>query len=88
MTGAPCPVMVEWEDASVLDSETWVARASASEAKATVFFQVGFLLEDTKDHVVLTEALGETLMGARTRIPRGMVRSVTPLTPARPRSRR
>jgi len=78
-------VLVEWEDASVLDTETWVARASAPEARATVFSQVGFLLEDTPAHVVLTCTMGEQLMGARTRIPRGMVRSVTRLEPKRPR---
>lgn len=81
------PVLVEWEDASVLDTETWVDRASAKEARATIFSQVGFLLEDTKEHIVLTCTMGDTLMGARTRIPRGMVRSITPLAPARRRTR-
>lgn len=82
------PVLVEWEDASVLDNETWVARASAPEAKATIFSQVGFLLEDTPEHVVITCTMGDTLMGARTRIPRGMVRSITPLAPAPKRTRK
>lgn len=80
-------VCVVWEDASVLDSETWVDRASMPEAKATIFSQVGFLLEDTKDHIVLTCTMGDRLIGSRTRIPRGMVRSVTPLAPARRRAR-
>lgn len=79
--------MVEWEDASVLDTETWVDRASMPEAKATIFSQVGFLLEDTDEHVVLTCTMGDLLIGQRTRIPRGMVRSVTPLAPARRRTR-
>lgn len=72
----PKIVLVEWEDASVLDRETWVDKASAPKAKATIFSQVGFLLESTREHVVLTCTMGDELMGARTRIPRGMVRSV------------
>lgn len=78
-------VLVEWEDASVLDNETWVDRATAPVATATVFSQVGHLLEDTPDHVVLTCTIGDKLMGARTRIPRGMVRSITVLEPKRAR---
>jgi len=66
----------------MLDADTWVDKASASEPVATVFQQVGFLLQSTKKHVVLTCTTGDRLMGARTRIPRGMVRKVTELAPA------
>lgn len=77
----PRIVLVEWEDASVLDNETWVDKAQAPEPEATVFSQVGFLLANTRKHVVLTCTDGKRLMGARTRIPKGMVRKIVELTP-------
>lgn len=81
MPPQPRIALVEWEDASVLDDSTWVDKATAPEPEATVFQQVGWLLAATRKHVVLTCTNGSRLMGARTRIPRGMVRKITYLTP-------
>lgn len=78
---APRIAVVEWEDASVLDSETWVDKTQAPTPEASVFKTVGFVLEANRKHVILTCTDGTRLMGARTRIPRGMVRSLTYLTP-------
>lgn len=77
----PKIVLVEWEDASMLDTDVWVDKESAPEPEATVFHQVGFLLANTRKHVVLTCTDGKRLMGARTRIPKGMVRKITELGP-------
>lgn len=72
----PQLVLVEWEDASVVDSGTWVHREDAPPAQPEVFQQVGWMLELTDAHVVITASLSHKLMSARDRIPRGMVRSI------------
>ena len=79
------PVLVEWEDASVEDIGPWVDQENAKPLPVKVFKQVGFLLEDTPECIVLTcamERLGSGLMASRERIPRGMVRSIVDLAPA------
>lgn len=72
----PRLVLVEWEDASVVDDSTWVAKKNMPEAHPIIFQQVGWLLEWTPAHLVMTEAMGDEMMAARNRIPSGMVRSV------------
>lgn len=42
-----------------------------------IFDQVGWLLELTVDHVVISAVVGEKLIAARDRIPLGMVRTIT-----------
>lgn len=68
-----------WEDAAVIDEGPWADRLSAKPSTATIFHQIGFLHELTPEAVVLTEVMGETQMGPRSRIPIGMVRSLTEL---------
>ena len=72
----PRLVVVEWEDASIVDEGIWVTRKDAAEVKPVIFQQVGWLLELTETHVVLSSAMNEELMSARDRIPLGMVRSI------------
>lgn len=73
----PCLVLVEWEDASAADDgHGWIARKDAVVAEMVTFQQVGWLLEHTAEHVVMTEALSKDLMAPRTRIPVGMVRAM------------
>ena len=77
-------VWVVWEDASVEDIGPWVDQENAKPMRVTLFNQVGFLLEDTPECVVLTCAMeepGKGLMASRERIPRGMVRSLVDLVP-------
>ena len=75
-------VLVEWEDASVLDHGAWVERDAAPEPEAKVFTQVGFLVSANERELILTQAYDETTMAARERIPRGMVLSIVELDPA------
>lgn len=72
--------MVIWEDAHTEDG-TWIRKSMAKALEPTIFRQVGFLLEDTAEAVVLTSAMqhGEEedpCFAARDRIPRGMVRAM------------
>ena len=74
-------VMVEWEDASVVDSETWVHKEGMAPAPAVVFHTVGWLHELTHEAVVLTDTTGKDHIGPRQRIPAGMVRRITEFGP-------
>jgi hypothetical protein len=73
-----------WEDAAELDGGPWADRKGAQPSTPTIFHQVGYLYELTHDAVVLTACVGEDQMGPRTRIPRGMVRSLVELTLGEP----
>lgn len=70
-------VRVVWEDASVVDDDTWNHKDSLPQPKVIIFDQVGWLMELTAHHVVLSACVGETMISARDRIPAGMVRSIT-----------
>ena len=72
-------VLVVWSDASECDAGPWVDRGTAPEPEEVIFHQVGFLYQHTPAAVVLTACVGQHQMGARTRIPAGMVRSIVEL---------
>jgi hypothetical protein len=74
-------VRVLWEDASVADSDTWVQRADLPAPDVVVFDQVGWLFDLTAEHVVLSDCVGVDLIGPRTRIPAGMVKSIVEYEP-------
>jgi cellulose synthase/poly-beta-1,6-N-acetylglucosamine synthase-like glycosyltransferase len=85
----PPLVMVVWEDATVLDSGPWVVNADADHAyKPHLVYQVGFLLKHTEEGVHLTQAWHPDTIAARDQIPLGMIRSITPLQPAKPPRKR
>lgn len=69
-------VRVVWEDASVADSDTWVTREGLKAPEVIIFQDVGWLLELTPAHIVLSASMGRELMGPRLRIPAGMIRSI------------
>lgn len=74
-------VLVQWEDASVLDDGAWVERDSAPAPEPKVFTQVGFLVSANERELILTQAFDERTMAARERIPRGMVVRIVELDP-------
>lgn len=67
-------VLVSWEDASV-DPDTWVGKDDT--VKVVMHEQVGWLLELTPRHLLMTCTVSEDMLGSRTRIPRGMVHKIT-----------
>ncbi len=73
-----------WEDAADIDEGPWAQREDAKPSTAVIFHQVGYLYELTPDAVVLTACIGEEQMGPRSRIPMGMVRSLTELLHGEP----
>ena len=85
MTARPL-VMIDWEDAKLIDSEaTWVDADAETKYEALVVRTVGFVLSDTPEGVILTHSLSPVVMAPRDQIPRGMIRKITPLKPTKTR---
>lgn len=91
MSGTPEPppiVAVVWEDAKSIDAEVW-AENKDHKYEPHLVRQVGFLLSATDEGVVLTQAWHPDSVAKRDQIPRGMIRSMTVLEPAKaPRKRK
>jgi hypothetical protein len=72
---------IVWEDASELDSTAWADHPEEFIYEPVMCKQVGFILYDGEEGVVITEAVtsnGE--VARRNQIPRGMIRRVEWLT--------
>ncbi len=79
-------VAVVWEDAAALDQDSgqWVDRAEVKPSTPVIFHQVGYLYSIAPDAIELTDCVGEEQMSPRSRIPAGMVRSLTELVSGEP----
>lgn len=78
MKKKPPLVIVDWEDAKVLDDSAWADNDNHT-YEAQIFQSVGFLLHDGPKGIILTQAWSEKMVGARDQIPRGMIRKVRKL---------
>lgn len=76
----PQLVYVVWEDATTRDSDAWSYDHDHS-YEPKMFAQVGFLLLDEPQGIVLTSAWSEGVVATRDQIPRGMIRHIEVLTP-------
>lgn len=72
---------VLWEDACELDATPWAEHEENFEYTPTLCKQVGFILYDGEEGIVITEAIinGDTA-ARRNQIPRGMIRRIEWLT--------
>ena len=77
-------VLCVWEDASDADAGPWVPREGAPAVEPVIFHQVGFVVELTADHLLLTHAVSKEQTAIRSRIPAGMVRRLVTLTEGEP----
>lgn len=77
----PPIVMVEWEDAFVVDDGAAWADNKPAAYKPQIFQSVGFLVLDVPEGVHLTQAWSPNMIAVRDQIPRAMIRSITPLGP-------
>lgn len=84
---APPMVLVTWEDARTLDGGPWVLN-EPREYKPHIVHQVGFLLSNTDQGVILSQAWHPEFIAAPDQIPLGMIRSMTLLEPAKPPRKR
>lgn len=74
----PPLALIEWEDATMLDTGTWVDHeGEAPKYEPKVFLQAGFVLYDGKEGVIITSAWSPDKIAPRDQIPRGMIRKVT-----------
>lgn len=71
-------VLVVWEDARTLDAP-WMEKGTW-EYKPYLVSQIGYLLLDAPEGIILTQADAPEHVGAPDQIPRGMIRSITFLT--------
>lgn len=77
---APPLVLVAWEDAKVIsDGGVWMTNRELH-YDPHIFWQVGFLIKDDKQGIILGEAWHAELIGNPTQIPRGMIRSIKKLS--------
>jgi hypothetical protein len=70
---------VLWEDAADLDQYPWAEHEETFVYKPVLVEQIGYVLYDGEEGVVLTSSVfvDDSTVGCRTQIPRGMIRSIT-----------
>lgn len=81
----PPLVSVTWEDAACLDhGETWVPTPDVPPTyEPVIITTVGFLLHQSDAGLIVTGAWSPDRTGPRDQIPKGMVREVVFLEPAK-----
>jgi hypothetical protein len=67
-------VLVIWEDARTQDGGPWVGREV--EYKPYLVHQVGFLIKDSPEGIIISQAVAPEALGVPDQIPRGMIRSL------------
>ena len=65
-------IKVTWEDACELDGSPWIFNEEV-QADSCVVVQVGFVLEDTDKHIVLTHSYTRDQVARRNLVPKGMI---------------
>lgn len=86
MTPPPI-VLVVWQDAKTIDGGPWTDN-TPTEFKPHIVHQVGYLMQQSDEGVILTQAWHPEIIAARDQIPAGMIRSVTFLTERAPNRKR
>ena len=72
---------VLWEDASELDTTPWAEHEEGFVYTPIMCAQVGFILYDGEEGIVITEAvINDGTVARRNQIPRGMIRRIEWLT--------
>jgi hypothetical protein len=71
------PALIVWEDACDLDSTPWAEHDESYIYEPVLVTQVGYILYDGEEGIVLTNAYYDEIVGRRSQIPRGMIRSIT-----------
>lgn len=76
-------VCVEWEDAWADSAWHEVQEAHTAALKPVVAWSVGYVVQETTEAIVLSCSVVPEGLGGLTRIPNGMIRSVTHLQPGK-----
>lgn len=80
----PPLVYVEWEDAHEKDLESGWVHATEHVYEPVIVRQVGYLLTDVPQGVILTASWHPDFTGPRTTIPRGMIVKLCPIKTMKP----
>lgn len=67
-------VVVEWDDASMLDRSHWIDGEFPAEPEESLVISVGFLVHKTRKHLMLLQSTSDTQHANPITIPRGCVR--------------
>ena len=78
--GYPSLYLVVWEDAKVVTEGAAWHTVTDITYEPYLVHQVGFLIKDVPEGIMLSEAYADGLMGNPTQIPRGMIREMTKLS--------
>ena len=70
------PALIVWEDAGDLDVTPWTEHDESFEYEPLLVTQVGYILYDGDEGIVVTSAYYDETVGMRSQIPRGMIRSI------------
>lgn len=77
--GTPDICLVVWEDAKVVsEGGAWHSHADVAYTPYLIY-QVGYIIKDVPEGILLSEAWSADMIGNPTQIPRGMIRSITKL---------
>lgn len=71
-------VHILWEDAQCLDNGPWVYKQEW-EYKPCLVNQVGYVLLDTEEILIITDAYNDSQTGAIQQIPKGMIKTMMEL---------
>lgn len=78
--GAPDVYLVIWEDAKVVsEGGAWHSQGEIPYTPYLIY-QIGFLIKDVPEGIMLSEAWSADLIGPPTQIPRGMIRGMRKLS--------
>lgn len=70
------PALVVWEDAGDIDDSPWAEHDESFVYEPILITEVGYILYDGEEGIILTHAHYEETVGRRSQIPRGMIRSI------------
>ena len=68
--------LVEWEDACDIDTEPWVELDGSFKYVPLIATQVGYIVYEGKEGIVMSSAKIGSCVARRSQIPKGMIRSI------------
>ena len=68
------PILVVWDDAEV--SNDWEVQSEGDKLEEALVETLGFLVKETDKHLLIASTLSGEHTNARTKIPKGMVKTI------------
>lgn len=77
------PILVVWDDAEV--SNDWEVQTESAKLEEALVETLGFLVKETDKHLLIASTLSDDHTNARTKIPKGMVKTIHKVTIGKPK---